>query len=83
MDLADGHIQAINYLQNSKPECLTLNLGTGVKTSLLELISSFELANSIDIPYKFYNQRLGDTPILLADCSLAKKVLNYNLKDLL
>ncbi len=77
MDLADGHIKAIDYLRNSEPKCLTLNLGTGVKTSLLELISSFELANSISIPYKFCKKRVGDTPILLADNTLAGKVLNW------
>ena len=81
MDLASGHISAINYLLNSEPKCITLNLGTGKETSILELISSFELATSIEIPYKFY-KRLGDTPILLADSSLARNVLNWYPKKL-
>ena len=82
MDSASGHIAALNYLLDSEPKCITLNLGTGKETSILDLISSFKLATSIEIPYKFYKKRLGDTPILLADSSLAKNILNWQPKKL-
>jgi len=80
MDVAEGHIAAIEFLQRSKPICMNINLGTGVKTSIMELINTFELVNNVKIPYKFKEKRIGDTPILLAEISLANKILNWKAK---
>lgn len=77
MDLADGHISALSFLKNKEPCFLTLNLGTGSKYSILELIKTFEYSNKIKIPYKYLDKRTGDTPVLLANCDLAKKILNW------
>ena len=86
MDLADGHVAALNYLKEKKAHYLILNLGTGKETSILELIKNFESINKIDIPLKFMDPREGDTPILLADSKLARKILNWhstkNLSDM-
>ena len=50
MDLAEGHIAAIEYLSNNRPSFVSLNLGTGLKTSVLDLISTFEIVNKLKIP---------------------------------
>ena len=76
-DLAEGHIAAIKYIDQINQNILTLNLGTGKKTSILELISTFEIATNIKIPYKFFDKRRGDTSTLLASSKLSNKILNW------
>ncbi len=53
MDLAEGHLAALDYLVKQKPQILTLNLGTGKGTSVLELIRCFEKVNNVKIPFSF------------------------------
>ncbi len=80
MDIAEGHIAALEFLNQNKPQILNLNLGTGVGTSVLELIKTFQEVNSIKIPYIFSERRDGDLPIVIADNSLAKSVLQWEPK---
>ena len=86
MDLAEGHIAALDYLLKEEPQILTLNLGTGKGTSVLELIRCFEKVNNVKIPFSFDNRRKGDNAFVLADNSSAKKILNWipkrNLDDI-
>tara|TARA_B100000212_G_scaffold242516_1_gene184865 strand:- start:79 stop:1122 length:1044 start_codon:yes stop_codon:yes gene_type:complete len=86
MDLAEGHLSALDFLINNKSQILSLNLGTGVGTSVLELINTFQEVNNIRVPYKFVGRRDGDNAIVVADNSLAKSVLNWapkrNLEDM-
>jgi len=77
MDLAEGHIKALEYLFSAKPQIININLGTGVGTSVLELIKIFQKVNNISIPYVFRTRRPGDRAIVIADNSLAKKKLNW------
>ena len=77
MDLAEGHFAALDYLLKEKPQFLTLNLGTGIGTSVLELIRCFEKVNNVKIPFSFDNRRIGDNAFVMADNSLAKKILNW------
>ena len=80
MDLADAHIAAINYLFDNDPEILNLNIGTGIGTSVLELVNTFIKVNEIDIPYVFTNRRKGDVKMVVADNRLAIKKLNWSSK---
>ena len=80
MDLADGHLSALNHLMNEKPQNLTINLGTGKGISVLELIKMFQKVNEVNIPYSFVNRRPGDNPYVVADISLAKLILNWEPK---
>ena len=80
MDLAEGHLSALNYLINEKPQNLTINLGTGKGISVLELIKIFQKVNDVNIPYRFVSRRLGDNPYVVADNSLAKLILNWEPK---
>ena len=81
MDLAEGHSLALNYLIKEKPQILNLNLGTGLGTTVLELIKTFQKVNNINVPYVFKDRRIGDNGILVADNSLAIKVLNWKPKN--
>ncbi len=79
MDLAQGHVVAINaLLQNGKS--FTLNLGTGRGHSVLELIHTFRNVSGQEIPYKFAPRRSGDIASCYADASLAARVLGWNAK---
>ena len=77
VDLAEGHIAVLNYLLQEKPQILTLNLGTGNGTSVLELIQNFEKVNNVKVPFSFGTRRLGDNGFVVADNSLAKSILNW------
>ena len=80
MDLAEGHFAALDFLLKEKPQILTLNLGTGKGTSVLELIKSFEKVNDVKIPFSFVDRRVGDNAFVVADNSLAKSILNWSPK---
>ncbi len=80
MDLAEGHVSALNYLLKGKPQILTLNLGTGKGTSVLELIKIFEKVNKVFIPVNFVERRSGDNAFVVADNNKAKMILNWSPK---
>ena len=80
MDLAEGHLAALNYLITEKPQFLIVNLGTGKGTSVLELINTFEKVNAVKIPYCFVNRRKGDYSFVVADNSIAKRKLKWEPK---
>ena len=84
-DLIDGHFSAIDFIFKTHGKKI-FNLGTGKSTSVIELIKTFELVNSIEIPFKITKRRSGDVAICYADPSLANEVLDwqakYNLSDM-
>ena len=77
VDLAEGHISALNYLLNGTPKVINLNLGTGKGTSVLELVKTFERVNNINVPYIFAKRREGDLSRIVADNSLALSTLDW------
>ncbi len=77
MDLARGHLSALDFLIKNNSTFLNINLGSGTGISVLELVNIFQDVNKIRIPYIFKERRLGDPGYLVADISLAKKLLNW------
>ena len=77
MDLAEGHLRALKYLLDEKPQFLSINLGTGKGTSVLQLINCFEKVNNVEIPYSFSDRREGDNAFVVADNKLAKSILKW------
>ena len=78
MDLADGHIKALDYLFRNKTQLIKLNIGTGKGHSVLDLIKTFENANNVSVPFEFDKRREGDVCHLVADNSKAKSILNWS-----
>lgn len=80
VDLAKGHIKAINKLKDSGVNIY--NLGTGIGYSVLEIVKTFEKVNKVNIPYIISPRREGDIAACYADSSLALKELGWkaNLK---
>ncbi len=86
MDLAEAHISSLEFLSNNESKFLNLNIGTGKGTSVLELVNAFKKINKVDIPCEFVKRRLGDVSEVVADNSLALKILDWkptrNLEDM-
>ena len=80
MDLAEGHILALRYLEKVEEELLNLNLGNGVGTSVLELIKMYQQLNKVKIPYEIVGRREGDFGHVVADNSKAISLLNWKPK---
>ncbi|MGE8548874.1 MAG: UDP-glucose 4-epimerase GalE [Alcaligenes sp.] len=77
MDLAQGHVAALRYLQDSEPELLAVNLGTGRGYSVLEMIQAFARSSGRDIPYTIAPRRPGDIAACWADTRLAREKLGW------
>ena len=86
MDLADAHCSALDFLLSNKPQVLDLNIGTGIGTSVLELVEKFMKVNKCLISYEFSNKRCGDLPFVVANNKKALSILNWkprrNLEDM-
>ncbi|MFM1571775.1 MAG: UDP-glucose 4-epimerase GalE, partial [Porticoccaceae bacterium] len=76
MDLAEGHVAAIDWLatQSSFRGVEAFNLGTGNGISVLEIIASFEAATTLKIPYQIIEPRAGDLPAFWANTEKASNV---------
>jgi UDP-glucose 4-epimerase len=86
MDLADGHVAAVNALLGSASlahdtsvlsNLLAVNLGTSAGVSVLELVTAFERVNRVTIPRQFVARRPGDVPAYFADAQLAERLLGW------
>lgn len=77
MDLAEGHLAALYALFAGDDRMLTLNLGTGEGSSVLEVIRMFEKVTGCRIPYRLTDRRSGDVPVTVADPSYAREILGW------
>ena len=77
VDLALGHLKAVEKLNKEKKGLYIYNLGTGVGYSVLDLVNTFEKVNNIKIKYKIALRRNGDIATCYSDPSKAKRELNF------
>lgn len=79
VDLAKAHVVALQrLLENKNEEKIEIfNLGTGVGSSVLEVISSFEKVSGKPFPYKIVDRREGDVTMAYASTNKANKVLGW------
>jgi UDP-glucose 4-epimerase len=77
MDLADGHRAALDVLLTEPPQLLTLNLGSGVGHSVLDVVAAFEAASGRSVPYALVARREGDAASTVADPRLAAERLGW------
>lgn len=81
MDLAAGHLSALDYLQQqTKGMCLPINLGTGHGISVLQMVQAFEQASGVKVAYEMQARRPGDVAICYADAAKAERVLGWRAK---
>ncbi|MFI3241337.1 MAG: UDP-glucose 4-epimerase GalE [Alphaproteobacteria bacterium] len=86
-DLASAHFKAIIYLLNGGSSEI-VNLGTGVGTSVKEIIQATEEIIKKPLNVEYTNRRAGDPEFLTASNAKAKAVLNWepkytNIKDII
>ncbi|TAE76314.1 MAG: UDP-glucose 4-epimerase GalE [Bacteroidetes bacterium] len=79
IDLAYAHILMLERLleQKNDTQIEIFNFGAGKPTSILEVINSFEKVSNQKLNFEFAPRRLGDVEKVYADCSKAKKILNW------
>lgn len=75
-DLADGHVAAVNALAATNGAA-TYNLGTGVGSSVKEVLAAAERAADRKIPAQVVGRRPGDGAISFADPSQANNALGW------
>jgi UDP-glucose 4-epimerase len=76
-DLADAHIAAMNFVDESAPGFTAINIGTGSGSSVYEVLSMIQDVTGIAIEPIVGPRREGDPPALVADVSLAKEMLGW------
>jgi len=76
VDLAKGHVKALQALED-KPQVLTVNLGTGIGYSVLDMVKAFERASGKSVPYQIVGRRPGDIAICYADPTYAIEILGW------
>lgn len=76
VDLAQGHVQALNLRQSGRG-WTAINLGTGRGTTVMEMVRAFEACTGANIPYVVANRRPGDVAELWADVAKARRELGW------
>lgn len=77
MDLASGHLAALDYLLQHPHELIHINLGTGTGYSVLDLIHTVEQVTGTKLPYEIVDRRPGDIAASYANPNLARQRLNW------
>ena len=77
MDLAEAHFSTLKFLLSNKAQLINLNIGTGIGTSVLDLINKFSVVNDIIIPFEIVDRRPGDVASLVANNQKAISILDW------
>lgn len=77
VDLAEGHVAALDALGDAVSGCLAVNLGTGVGSSVLEVVQAAETAVGQPIAHRIVDRRAGDVEKIYADPSFAAETLGW------
>lgn len=77
VDLAIGHVKAIEKILKDEKKLSIYNLGTGNGYSVLEIVNAFKQENKVDVPYRITDRRPGDIAVCYADPKKAKEELGF------
>ena len=77
VDLAKGHVKALEKLDKEQKGLYIYNLGTGKGYSVLDMVKAFEQATGKKVPYKIAPRREGDIAMCYADPKKAKEELGW------
>lgn len=76
VDLAKGHLKALEHINNCGLKIY--NLGTGKGYSVLDVVNTFAKVTGIEIPYKIVERRAGDIAVCYASANKAKQELGWS-----
>lgn len=77
VDLAKGHIKALDKLDKESQGLFIYNLGTGKGYSVLDMVKAFEKSTEKKVPYKIAPRRAGDIAICYANPTKAESELHW------
>ena len=77
VDLAKGHLLALDKLDKEETGIFIYNLGTGNGYSVLEMVETFKRVNNVDVPYKIVERRAGDIAACYSDPTKAEQELGF------
>ncbi|KAL8719279.1 MAG: hypothetical protein Q9225_003709 [Loekoesia sp. 1 TL-2023] len=77
LDLAAGHLVALNYLRDHHPGVRAWNLGTGKGSTVFHMIKAFSAVVGRDLPYQVAGRREGDVLDLTANPQRANEELGW------
>lgn len=83
VDLAKGHVLALNKLDKEEKGLYIYNLGTGTGYSVLDMVKAFEKSTGKKVPYKIAPRRAGDIAACYARPDKAEKELGWTAKKTL
>lgn len=75
VDLAKGHLAALNAMDAMQPGWDAVNLGTGIGVSVLQIVKAFEAASGVAVPFRIAPRRPGDIASCYAAPAKARAVL--------
>ena len=78
MDLAEGHLAALENID--KFAATPVNLGTGVGYSVLDMIHAFSIACGKELPYRIVERRPGDIASCYCSPKFAKEFIHWEAK---
>ncbi len=82
VDLAKGHVKALQAFENDKVDDLyTVNLGTGMGYSVLDMVKAFSEASGQEVAYEIVDRRPGDIACCYADPVMAKELLGWEAEN--
>ncbi|RAL65739.1 hypothetical protein DID88_005407 [Monilinia fructigena] len=77
VDLARGHLAALNHLRDQQPGVRAWNLGSGRGSTVFEMVKAFSHVVGRDLPYEVVGRRAGDVLDLTANPSRANEELRW------
>ena len=77
VDLAKGHVKAIEKLKKEGSGIYIYNLGTGKGYSVLDIVKTFEKVTGKKVPYKIVERRAGDLAMFYANSKKAQEELGW------
>jgi len=87
VDLAKGHLAALNKILGNNIKYEIYNLGTGKGYSVLEVVNMFQEVTNLKVNHKFVERREGDAPEVYSDVTKSLKELSWksskDLKDMI
>lgn len=79
VDLAEAHLKALAHLIEGKSTLSYdfFNIGTGQGNSVMEVITAFEKATGMKVPYEIRDRRAGDITAVYASTDKSNSVLGF------
>lgn len=79
-DLAEAHVAAMEFVENSGAIFMPINIGTGTGSSVFEVIDKISQVTGSTMEPVSAARRNGDPAALVANVSRAKEMLNWSSK---